>query len=168
MARSPHRYRGDAAEVWSRLLFGELVRVMGEDVVVRDEPDVKLPGSGRWEEGLARIRPALDDALGSTALAVALRWSCADLAANAWPGLPLIARKATDARVTGASMSELAVFASGAAIVETGGATSWELRLPSGISSVGVVSASRTDFGEVDRIADIAAAWLDRPYVRTG
>lgn len=168
MARSPHRYRGDAAEVWSRLLFGELVRAIGEDVVVRAEPDLKLPRSGRWEEGLARIRPALDDSLGSTALAVAWRWTCADLAANAWPGLPLIAKKATDARVTAASMSELAVFASGVAIVESGGATCWELHLPSGVSSVGLAKALRTDLGEVDRIADIAAAWLDRPFVRRG
>lgn len=168
MSRSPHRHRADAAEAWQRLLFGEIVRARGGIVTVRDERDLRLPRSGRWESGLARLRPALDDALGATALAVSWRWACAELDANAWPGLPLIARKATDAAVHVAPMPELAVFSSGERVFEQGGAVRWELVLPSGTASVGVDRASGVDFGEVDRIAAIAAAWFDADWRRVG
>jgi hypothetical protein len=168
MSRSPHRLRADPGEAWQRLLFGEIVRAHGGPVTVRDERDLRLPRSGRWESGLARLRPALDDALGATALAVAWRWACAEAGANAWPGLPLVARKATDAVVRVASIEPLAAFESGEQVTEQGGALRWELLLPSGVAGVGVDRAGGIDYGDVDRIAEIAAAWLEADWRRVG
>lgn len=166
MSRSPHRLRGDAAECWRVVLFGELVRVLDAPVAVRAGESVRLPRSGRWETGLARIRPALDDALGATAFAVAWRWASAERGASAWPSLELVARKAVDHPVTQAEQSALAVVAGTHVTEGPGGVRSWVLSLPEGESVVSV-DAER-DWSEVDRIADIVAAWLDAPWsVRT-
>ena len=63
MSKSPHRFRGNAAECWRYLIAGEVMRVLDAPLVVADVPAVKLPKSGHWEAGLARVRPALDDSL---------------------------------------------------------------------------------------------------------
>jgi hypothetical protein len=164
MSKSPHRFRGDAAESWRAVLFGEIVRGLDVPLAVRDEATIKLPNSGHWESGLARLRPALDDALGSTAFAVAWRWACVETQANAWPGLPLIARKATDRAVTAEAMAPLATHGH-LTIQEGAGARAWRLRLPDGSESVvGVSGTSPRDWGEVDRVAHVLAAWLDADW----
>lgn len=171
MSRSPHRLRADPAEVWTRLLFGELVRAVDRDVTVRDEPTIRLPRSGRWETGLARVRPALGDALGSTALAVAWRWACVDQGALAWPGLNLVARKATGRRVVTAAVDALARFEGGGAVLEgrAAGACSWTLRLADGKEiAVSLTGPAAGSLSEVDRLADVAAAWLDATWAREG
>jgi hypothetical protein len=174
MSRSLHRLRADEGEVWRLLLFGEVVRAVDRAVVVRDVPTIRLPRSGRWESGLARVRPALDDALGSTALAVAWRWACAECGENAWPGLDLVARKATDRDVrVDAGMGLPARFDGGGEILEeagTGtGARSWSLDLDGRQRvSVGVRGVGAVDWSGVDRTADVLAAWLDRPWTVEG
>jgi hypothetical protein len=173
MARSPHRLRGDPAECWERLLFGEILRAADRPVSVLAEPTILLPKSGRWETGLARLRPALDDALGSTALAVAWRWACAETAGHAWPGWPLLARVATDRTVTTHDAGPRAVLLGPRPVdVEEApapGSRSWTLLLPEGRSvTVGVPIVVEGRWEEVDRIADIAAAWLGAPWRRTG
>lgn len=164
MSRSPHRHRGDAAETFTRIVFGELVRAARQACVVRGEAEVRLPRSGCWESGLARVRPALDDALGATAFALAWRWACAECAANAWPDLPRIARHATDHRVDVAGIGALACFADGNAVVESGGQVRWELEDRGRWTGIGMVATPAFDLGPVDAVADIAAAWLDRAW----
>lgn len=161
MSKSPHRLRGDPSEAWRVLLFGEVLRTLDAPAIVRAEPTIKLPRSGRWESGLARLRPALDDALGHTALAVAWRWSCAELDANAWPSLGLVARKATDHPVEEQPLDAMARI--GDVVVRDGpsGGRMWVLALPGGASVVSVENAGCLDWSEMDRIAAIAAAWFD-------
>jgi hypothetical protein len=168
MSRSVHRERGDAAEAWRVLLFGALVRAVDEPVVVRAGPLIRLPRSGRWETGLARLRPALDDALGSTGLAVAWRWACAETGGNAWPSLELVARKATDRDVTAGVLTSMARFEAACEVVEDGGAVRWELQLPGRVVSVGLSSPREADFRDVDLVANVAAAWLDLSWRRVG
>jgi hypothetical protein len=169
MSRSPHRYRADAAELWSRLLFGELVRAIDREVVVRDEANLRLPRAGRWETGLARVRPAFDDALGSTALAVAWRWACAESDALCWPGLPLIAEKATDRPVRRAFLrDELALFVGGGRIAADGGRCRWLLWRADGLRASIAVEGVSFDPHEVDRAADVAAAWFEADWRREG
>ncbi len=170
MSRSPHRHRADVDEVWQLLLFGEIVRAVERPLVVRDEPSVRLPRSGRWESGLARVRPALDDALGSTALAVAWRWACAAQGENAWPGLGLVARKATDReRRLDATLVPWASFGAGGEVIAQEGERTWRLALDHRrIISIGVRGLRGVDWCEVDRTADVLAAWLDRPWSVAG
>lgn len=164
MSHSPHRLRGDAAEAWRLLLFGEVLRALEDaglqQVTVRANVSVKLPRSGRWQTGLAAMRPALDDdVLGHTALAVAWRWACAEFDANAWPSVGLVAKKAVDVPVVEAEQAPLA-FSPQFVIDETSGdGRQWCLHL-SEPSVLRVRGADSVDFSEVDRIADIASAWL--------
>ena len=168
MSRSPHRFRADPAEVWKVLLFGEIVRAIDLDVTVREGPSIRLPRSGHWESGLARIRPALDDSLGATALAVAWRWACAEQEANAWPSLELVARKATDRFICVEPMEELARYAGGGGVVDVGGARCWSLwREGRCISSIGVDGIDVSSEA-IDRTADVLAAWLDADWKRSG
>ncbi len=167
MSRSPHRFRADPAEVWKTLLFGEIVRAVDRDVTVREDRSIRLPRSGHWESGLARIRPALDDALGATALAVAWRWACAEFDANAWPGLELVARKATDRAVQSGPMQEMARFAGGGGVIDGGGSRCWSLwRDGRCIAAVGVDGVEAPP-EEIDRTAAILAAWLDAEVRRS-
>jgi len=174
--RSPYRLRAGPAEVWERLLAGELIRVVDRPLQVRGEQSFRLPGSGRWEAGLARIRPAFDDMLGDTALAVAWRWACAERGCNAWPGWPLLAAKATDQPVE--VVEELPAWAmspDGALRIDdqpasAGAALRWRLELPEGPVTV-VLSGDRQqlrsiDTDRVDRVADMTAAWFDVPWRR--
>jgi hypothetical protein len=168
MSRSPHRLRGDAAEGWQALLFGEILREIGGAWLVREAPAIKLPRSGRWESGLGRITPALDDALGATAFAVAWRWACAERQANAWPGWSGIARHALDAPVTEGACEGLALASDGtrlsiAATSQGPGARGWRLLLPQP-AEIWVSDGGGRDWSEVDRIADVAAAWLDADW----
>ena len=163
MPSLPHR-RADPADCWSHLLFGELVRLAQRPVVVREDRTIRLPRSGRWQQGLARLRPGLDDALGSTALAIAWRWACAETEARGWPSLQLIAERATDSGVRAAPMAELARFAGGGRIVDGPGEVTWELGALARLGITGLAA----DWREVDRIAAIAAAWLDQPWRRIG
>ncbi len=141
-------------------------------MVVRDEPTIRLPRSGRWETGLGCIAPALDDALGATAFAVAWRWACAEKEANAWPGLSLIASKAVDEPVTVTETDALATW-SGRSVarvvpapVDAGG-RSWSLRLPERAAVLSISDGRAADWSEVNRIADIVAAWFDVPWTAT-
>ncbi len=170
MSRSPHRLRADADEVWRWLLFGEILRAVDRPVVVRDEPTIRLPRSGRWESGLARVRPALDDALGSTALAVAWRWACAERDELAWPGLGLVAGKATDRPVRlDAGLEAWARFEGGGEVVAKTGARTWRLHLDASRSlDIGVRGLTGVDWSPVDRCADALAAWLDLPWTVVG
>jgi hypothetical protein len=122
---------------------------------VLDQETIRLPRSGRWESGLGRVTPALDDALGATAFAVAWRWACAEKEANAWPGLPLIAQKAVDAPIIRHAGPALAI-SSGVVVRAAAGARTWELHG----SAISVDRADAADWREVDRLADVAAAWL--------
>lgn len=172
MSRSPHRFRADAAEAWCLLLFGEALRALedaGEEhFVVRAGESVKLPRSGRWQTGLAVLRPALDDdVLGDTALAVAWRWACADVEANAWPSIGLVARKALRRPPAVAeqrpwAMAEKVMLAQGGG----GDGHAWTLELPEPVA-FRVEGASGVDFSRVDRVADIAAAWFDVGWARS-
>lgn len=172
MSRSPHRLRGDAAEAWRTLLFGEVLRALDESMLagltVRASSTVKLPRSGRWQTGLSALRPALDDdVLGHTALAVAWRWACAEVGANAWPSLALVAHKAVDAPLCEADQQPLA-RAAGCVVDEGPGAGRvWRLALDTP-AVLRVQTSQPVDFTEVDRVARIAAAWLDRPWHSEG
>lgn len=169
MSRSPHRLRGDAAEAWRMLLYGEVLRALEASMLagltVQDGPTVKLPRSGRWQTGLSALRPALDDdVLGHTALAVAWRWACAQVGANAWPSVALVASKAVDAPFRQATQKPLAVSA-GCVIDEAPGeGRMWQLLLDTP-ATLRVWTEREVDFTEVDRVANIAAAWLDAPFV---
>jgi len=151
------------------LLLGEVLRALDpsmlSDLTVRDSPTVKLPRSGRWQTGLSALRPALDDdVLGHTALAVAWRWACAEVGANAWPSVALIAAKAIDTPLKQAAQQPLASSA-GCIIDEAPGAgRAWTLLLDEP-ATLRVWTAGEVDFTEVDRVASIAAAWLDAPFV---
>ena len=166
MSRSLHRHRADVDEVWQWLLFGEIVRAVDRPLVVRDEPSIRLPRSGRWEAGLARVRPALDDALGSTALAVACRWACAAQGENAWPGLGLVANKATDREQRlDVTLVPWASFSGGGEVIARDGERTWRLALDVRRHvSIGVRGVDDVDWSEVDRTADVLAAWLDLPW----
>ena len=169
MSRSPHRLRGDVAECWRAVLFGEIVRAVGGPLTVRAEPTIRLPRSGRWESGLGRITPALDDALGATAFAVAWRWACAEVGANAWPGWPLIAAKSVDGPIVTGDGVALAwdVGGQGVSITDRpplSGGRSWRLRLEREVSEIAVRGALDVDWTAVDGIADVLAAWFDRPF----
>lgn len=164
MSHSPHRLRGDAAEIWRLILFGEVLRALEgsglEGLTVRASPTVKLPRSGRWQTGLAALRPALDDdVLGHTALAVAWRWACAQMGANAWPSVALVAAKAVDAPVVEAQQAPLALSRDFVIDDAPGEGRQWCLHL-SKPSVLRVHAAESVDFSEVDHIADIASAWL--------
>lgn len=164
MSRSPHRLRGDAAEIWRLILFGEVLRALDDAglqaTTVRANVTVKLPRSGRWQTGLAALRPALDDdVLGHTALAVAWRWACAETGANAWPSVALVAAKAVDVPVVEAEQAPLALSPDFVIDDEPGDGRRWRLHL-SEPSVLRVHTAESVDFGEVDRVADIASAWL--------
>ena len=173
--RSPYRLRAGPAEVWERLLAGELMRVIDRPLQVRGEQSIRLPGSGRWEAGLARIRPAFDDMLGDTALAVAWRWACAERGCNAWPGWPLLAAKATDQAIE--VVDGLASHAMSTDTVlrivsdPDGGALAWRLALPEGPATIGLAGdrarLRSIDVDRIDRVADMAAAWLDASWSRS-
>jgi hypothetical protein len=166
MSRSPHRHRADEGEVWRLLLFGEIVRAVDRPTVVRDEPTIRLPRSGRWESGLARVRPALDDALGATALAVAWRWASAERDELSWPGHPLVAAKATDRPVrVEAGLEAWARFDGGGEVGDGPGDRTWTLLLDDRRHvALGVRGVTGIDWSPVDRCADVLAAWLDRPW----
>lgn len=164
MSKSPHRLRGDPAEAWRTLLFGEILRTLDAPAIVRAEPTIKLPRTGRWESGLARLRPALDDALGATAFAVAWRWACAEVDANAWPSLGLVARKAVDHAIDERPLDVLARVGDVVLRDGQGPGRAWVLALPGGVSVVSAENAGYRDWSGVDRIADIAAAWFDVPW----
>lgn len=165
MSKSPHRLRGDASEVFRYLLFGEILRAFELPAEVRDEPSIRLPMTGRWEQGLARVRPSLDDALGATAFAVAWRWASAEHDRNAWPGLVLVARKAVDVEIVPARLDVMARMRVGDRVIEVRegpwneGDRGW--RLAPGVGEILVRGAEGVAFGEVERIAEIARAWLE-------
>ncbi len=167
MSKSPHRLRGDAADCWRAILIGEILRAVGGPATVRSGPTIRLPRAGRWQDGLGRIAPALDDALGATAFAVAWRWACAEAGANAWPGFELIARKAVDGAVTVGPGTPLAwdLGEVGAAVVGTSmvGGRTWRLALAP-VVDISVSIPGAADWTEVDRMADITAAWFDAPW----
>lgn len=165
MSRSPHRLRGDPAECWQAILFGEILREFGGPAILRDSPTIRLPRSGRWESGLGRVTPALDDALGATAFAIAWRWACVELQANAWPGWSQIARHAIGEHVVETSQGALAhdIGKSRKAITGVPEGTaprSWRLLLPTPVA-ICVSDGRETDWTEVDRLADVVASWLD-------
>lgn len=163
VSHSPHRYRGDPAECWRSVLFGEILRAIDRPAVIAPQETIRLPRSGRWESGLGRITPALDDALGATAFAVAWRWACAEKEANAWPGLPEIARHALEAPCSVGAVAGLAVIAGSAPITITAAKAerNWLL---GDIAVIGVSRVDAADWSEVDRIADILSAWFDVPW----
>jgi len=149
---------GDAADCWRLILTGEIVRAAGAPASVRDEPPIVLGRSGRWQTGLARLGPALDDALGATAFAVAWRMACAQHGRRAWPGARMVAETAVG-ELVGACEEGLAcagcvrVFDSARSDADR----SWVLG--AGEAVVAVIGA--IEWTEIDRTADIAAAWLD-------
>ncbi len=157
---SPHGKRAGPEEALFRLVFGEIVRLVDRPIVVREDATVRLPRAGAWETGLARLRPAFDDVLGGTALALAYRWSCAQWGRNAWPSWELIACRATDQPVRGEPMARLARFEGGGAILEGRGEMTWALEGGAGLGTVGIAF----DRAPIDRVADIAAAWLGLPW----
>lgn len=164
MSRSPHRLRGDAAEAWRLLLFGEVLRALEEagltQVNVRDAPTVKLPRSGRWQTGLSVLRPALDDdVLGHTALAVAWRWACAELEANAWPSVSLVAHKAVEIPIESRQQDALATGSDLLIDESPGAGRQWVLLLAQP-SVLRVRAKADVDYAQVDRVAGIAAAWF--------
>lgn len=167
MSRSPHRLLGGPADCWRLVLLGGILRALDADAEVVPEPIVRLPRTGRWETGLARLRPALDDALGATAFAVAWRWARAEADRNAWPGATLVARKAIDGTVHPLSAGTgLLARAAGVEVVEGAGERVWRLE---GAGALAVRGRIDRDWREVDRIADVAAAWLDADWrVLTG
>lgn len=158
---------GDAADCWRLLLLGEILRALDLPVRVRDEPPRPLRRTGRWESGVGALRPALDDALGGTAFALAYRWASAEQGRRAWPGALLVAEKAVDREVSAADLPELALALRPAAPVRihaapgpVGGRT-WLLSGARRLAAVSVDDAGAADWAGVDRTADIAAAWLD-------
>jgi hypothetical protein len=156
--RSPYRLLGGPSDCWRLLLAGEILRAIDADAEVLPEEVVSLPRTGRWETGLARIRPALDDALGSTAFAVAWRWASAEQGRSAWPGLTLVAQKATDRRVSPLWSPGILARADGVELATGGLTRAWVLE---GGARIGVRGGGSVDWREVDRIAAIVAAWLD-------
>jgi hypothetical protein len=159
--KSPYRFRGDAPECWRAILFGEIVRSLDLPVQVREDPSIRLPQTGRWENGLAQVRPALDDTLGATAFAVAWRWVTTEKRDHAWPGLPLIAQKATDQSVKIARMEPMAICGGSIQILEGAGERTWRATFPFHVrSEISVSGAKDHDWSEVDRVADMLAAWL--------
>lgn len=161
MSRSPHRFRGDAAECWITVLFGEALRALDRPVTVPAGGNVKLPKSGHWESGLARIRPSLDDALGATAFAVAWRWACAEVNANAWPGLALVAEKAVDSAVYVGEPGVLAQAGDVSIAAGEGAGRRWVAKIDGREVVLRVSTPDAADWASVDRIADVLAAWLD-------
>lgn len=171
MSRAANRDRGVPAECFRAILFGEILRAFDRPVTVRADRDLRLPRTGRWERGLAQLRPALgDESLGSTAFALAWRWVSTECGTQGWPSLQRIASHATDCPIAVAEIEELALIDLGggqqARIVEAevgreGRSWIYSASFPPGErTTLSVGNPGDLDFHEVDRIAGIVVAWL--------
>lgn len=105
----------------------------------------------------------MDDVLGDTAFALAYRWATAERGERTWPGALLVAQKATDRTVEAEAMESLACCRVGEWAIAEGAPPSqgrgWTLLSPKPLT-IHVDDARLAPWEEVDRIADIASAWL--------